>query len=99
MFFLVLAMSGCISPNTPSEVNANLPIINSLKTISDITEVGFEWVPNPASNVAGYYLYRSNPNENNGKMKVVATIKDRFASHYVDTDLAPETTYAYEIRT
>ena len=64
-----------------------------------MTEVGFEWTPTPTSNVAGYYLYRSNPNENNGKMKVVADIKDRFASHYVDANLAPETTYTYEMRT
>ncbi len=64
-----------------------------------MTEVGFEWTPTPISNVAGYYLYRSNPNENNGKMKVVAVIKDRFASHYVDANLAPETTYSYEMRT
>jgi fibronectin type III domain protein len=64
-----------------------------------MTEVGFEWTPTPTSNVAGYYLYRSNPNENNGKMKVVADIKDRFASHYVDANLAPETTYSYEMRT
>ena len=92
-------MSGCVSSSGPAQVNANLPTVQSLKTISDMTEVGFEWTPTPTSNVAGYYLYRSNPNENNGKMKVVADIKDRFASHYVDANLAPETTYTYEMRT
>lgn len=64
-----------------------------------MTEIGFEWTPTPSPDVAGYYLYRSNPNENNGKMKVVADIKDRFASHHVDSNLAPETTYSYEMRT
>ena len=92
-------MSGCVSSSAPTQINANLPTIQNLKTISDMTEVGFEWTPTPTSNVAGYYLYRSNPNENNGKMKVVADIKDRFASHYVDANLAPETTYSYEMRT
>lgn len=91
-------MSGCFSPSTPTQVNPNLPTITSLKTISDITEIGFEWVPMSNSGIDGYYLYRSNPNENNGKMKVVANIKDKFASHYVDTNLAPETTYSYEMR-
>lgn len=99
MPLLAIAISGCVSPNTPTQTNPNLPTIQSLKTISDMTEIGFEWTPATASNVAGYYLYRSNPNENNGKMKVVADIKDRFASHYVDSNLAPETTYAYEMRT
>ena len=96
---LAIVMSGCVSSSAPTQINANLPTIQNLKTISDMTEVGFEWTPTPTSNVAGYYLYRSNPNENNGKMKVVADIKDRFASHYVDANLAPETTYSYEMRT
>ena len=92
-------ITGCVSPNTPTQTNPNLPTIASLKTISDMTEIGFEWTPATSSEVAGYYLYRSNPNENNGKMKVVADIKDRFASHHVDSNLAPETTYSYEMRT
>lgn len=92
-------MSGCFSPSVSTQVSSNLPTVTSLKTISGITEIGFEWIPMPESGIDGYYLYRSNPNENSGKMRVVATIKDRFASHYVDTDLAPETTYSYEMRT
>lgn len=96
---LALATTGCVSPSVPTQPDANLPTVQTLKTISDITEIGFEWVPASASNVAGYYLYRSNPNENNGKMKIAANIKDKFASHYVDAGLAPETTYSYEMRT
>ncbi|QKF92551.1 fibronectin type III domain-containing protein [Campylobacter sp. CCUG 57310] len=96
---LAVVISGCVSPSTPTQVNASLPTIQNLKTISDMTEIGFEWTPTPSPEVAGYYLYRSNPNENNGKMKVVADIKDRFASHHVDSNLAPETTYSYEMRT
>lgn len=99
MTLLAVVISGCVSPSTPTQVNASLPTIQNLKTISDMTEIGFEWTPTPSPEVAGYYLYRSNPNENNGKMKVVADIKDRFASHHVDSNLAPETTYSYEMRT
>lgn len=96
---LAVVMGGCISPSAPTQVNASLPTVQNLKTISDMTEIGFEWTPTPSPDVAGYYLYRSNPNENSGKMKVVADIKDRFASHHVDSNLAPETTYSYEMRT
>lgn len=99
MTLLAVVISGCVSPSAPTQVNASLPTIQNLKTISDMTEIGFEWTPTPSPEVAGYYLYRSNPNENNGKMKVVADIKDRFASHHVDSNLAPETTYSYEMRT
>ena len=64
-----------------------------------MTEVGFEWNPVSDESVVGYYLYRSNPNDANSKMQLVANIKDRFATHYVDRDLAPETTYSYQMRT
>ncbi|QKG28936.1 fibronectin type III domain-containing protein [Campylobacter sp. RM16187] len=99
MLSLAVVITGCVSPSTPTQINSNLPTVTSLKTISDMTEIGFEWTPTTTTDVAGYYLYRSNSNENSSKMKVVADIKDRFASHYVDSNLAPETTYSYEMRT
>ncbi|MPB72517.1 fibronectin [Campylobacter fetus subsp. testudinum] len=94
LLFMAL-MSGC--SYKVSQVNPNLPTINSLKTISDMTQIAFEWNPVNDESIAGYYLYRSNPNDD-GKMSVVANIKDRFATHYVDTNLAPSTEYRYELR-
>ncbi len=42
-------------------------------------------------------LYRLNQSTNT--YDVVAQINDRYATHYVDTNLAPETTYTYQMRT
>ncbi|RAZ61025.1 fibronectin type III domain-containing protein [Campylobacter hyointestinalis] len=95
--YLMTLISGC-APSSPSKVNPNLPTINSLKTISDMTQIAFEWTPINDESVNGYYLYRSNPNDNN-KMGMVAKIKDRFSTHYVDTGLAPSTEYIYDLRT
>lgn len=61
-----------------------------------MTEIGFEWTPTNDENVVGYYLYRLNPNNN--QFTIIADIKDRFATHYVDTNLAPQTTYTYQMR-
>lgn len=94
---LAALIAGCAS-SVPTQQNPSLPTINSLKTISDMTEVAFEWSPTNDESVIGYYLYRSNPNDANSKMQIVANIKDRFATHYVDYNLAPETTYAYQMR-
>ena len=44
----------------------------------------------------GYYIYRANLNE---PLKLVGTIKDRFATHYLDDGLNPATTYRYAIKT
>lgn len=60
-----------------------------------MTEVAFEWVPVKSDNISGYKLYRSN----SSTTELVATIKDRFSSHYVDTNLAPNTEYKYELKT
>ena len=94
---LAAFVAGC-GGNVPTQQSASLPTITSLKTISDMTEVGFEWTPTNDENVLGYYLYRSNPNQPGSQMQIVADIKDRYATHYVDTDLAPETTYSYQMR-
>jgi len=61
--------------------------------------VGFEWKPNYDERVVGYYVYRSNPKDNTNKLHRVATIKDRYSSHFVDTGLKPQTRYYYRFST
>lgn len=94
---LVTLMVGCSSHSVPTQQSSSLPIITSLKTISDMTEVGFEWLPVNNENVIGYELYRKD--NKTGKFKAVAQIKDRFTTHYVDSGLEPDTTYVYQLRT
>lgn len=92
-------MSGCqrgpLPPETPS-INPNLPAVENIKTISDMTEIGFEWTPQYDEGVAGYHLYRGT---GEGPLTRVATVNDRYASHYVDTGLTPETLYHYRMAT
>lgn len=97
MLCLSAFLLGCATKQ-PTKVNSNLAPIHSLKTLSDMTQVAFEWPPLADPNIAGYYLYRSNPHDSEGGMQIVANIKDRFATHYVDTNLEPSTTYKYELR-
>ncbi len=93
-------ISGCQrSPFTPSAsmIDPNLPIVESIKSISDITEVGFEWVPQQDERVEGYYLYRLDPKKQD--FERVGNIEDKYASHYVDEGLIPETKYQYRMST
>lgn len=79
-------IGGCTkTPETPKEpvVDASLPRIEGLRTLAGSTEVGFEWTPIYSAEIEGYYLYRQDGNS----MKKIATIKDRYISHYVDTGL------------
>ncbi|MFK5881114.1 MAG: hypothetical protein QM482_02780 [Sulfurospirillum sp.] len=98
----ILFFSGCQTiPNTPMKprIDPSLPTVTGLKVLSDITEVGFEWKPNYDERIMGYYVYRSNPKEQTNKLHRVATIKDRYSSHYVDTGLQPQTRYYYRFST
>lgn len=77
-------------------VNESLPKIENLKSISEMSSIGFEWDPLYDQNIAGFYLYRASDSEPN--FKIIATIKDKFQTHFVDTKLNPGTKYFYSLR-
>ncbi len=98
----MLIFSGCqTTPQAPAKpvVDTTLPTVTGLKVLSDITEIGFEWKPNYNERVEGYYVYRSNPKDQTNKLHRIATIKDRYSSHFVDTKLKPQTRYYYRFST
>ena len=100
---LVLFVSGCDQNNltTPSEpkIDLNLESVNSesLKTIPDITSIAFEWQKVDDSRVDRYFLYRANMQEDGQKLKRVETIKNKYSTHFSDTNLEPNTQYTYSI--
>ncbi|WP_092911905.1 fibronectin type III domain-containing protein [Hydrogenimonas thermophila] len=98
---LMVAMGGCAGKNLTSKtpkVAPNLPPVTSIKTLSDLTSVGFEWKMVPSQEIEGYHLYRLEPGKEQ-KLKRVATIADRYSSHYVDTKLKPGQEYVYQMST
>ncbi|MCW1360219.1 ferrous iron transporter A [Campylobacter jejuni] len=87
-------------PNSSSQseqINASLPKIENLKSMSDMSNVAFEWQPLYDQNIDGFYLYRSS--EQKPEFKLVAQIKNKFQTHYVDDDLEPGTKYYYTLKT
>lgn len=97
--FLTLLLGGCISTPNVSKVvlDQNLPAIESVRTLADMNQIGLEWTPSYDESIEGYYIYRSSQNDKNQKLKRVATIDDKYSSHYVDKKLTPDTTYNYSI--
>jgi len=99
---LALFVSGCTTcPEPPKKplIDQTLPKLEDIKFLSDVTEVGFEWIPSRDERVNGYHIYRSNIEVQNGKLERLVTIKDKYSSHYVDTKLRPETKYHYRFST
>jgi len=99
---LVLFVSGCTNdPQPPKKpvIDQTLPKLAEVKFLAEVTEVGFEWKPSFDERVSGYYIYRSNPELQNGKLERIATVEDKYSSHFVDTKLKPATQYHYRFST
>ena len=97
----MVVMGGCAGKNISSKrakVAPNLPQVTSIKTLTDLTSVGFEWKMVPSTEIEGYHLYRLESGKGQ-KLKRVATIADRYSSHYVDTKLKPGHEYVYQMST
>ena len=76
----MIFLTGCITTKT-TQIDPSLPTINELKTISDMTEIAFEWPLMADANISGYQLYRSNPNDNN-QLNLIAELNDKFANSH-----------------
>lgn len=94
---LTILIAGCAGKSNVSQVviDPTIPQVRNLKSLSGVSEVGLEWTPIYNERIKGYYIYRSD--ESKQMLERVATIKDRYASHYVDLELKPSTIYRYKM--
>ncbi len=97
--FLALFLSACSLVNAQKElqVSEHLPRIDSVQTISDMTSIAFEWESQAQHDIKGFYLYRGADGE--PEMKHIATIEDKYQTHFVDRGLQPSTKYFYTMKT
>lgn len=97
--FFSLALSACSQALTGKayQESEHLPRVDEVKTLADMTSAAFEWDSKGSESIDGFHIYRGVEGE--PEMKVVATIKDKYATHFVDTDLEPNTTYNYMVKT
>lgn len=76
------------------KIDPALPKPSNVRTMSDRNSVGFEWeYPNNPS-VEGYKIYRGS---GAAASELAGVAKDRFASHFVDSELKEDTTYTYRL--
>lgn len=97
-------ITGCtlnqkVNPPKEPKIDPNLPVLDhaKIRTIPDIKAVGLEWQGTSIQEARGYHIYRSEIQKDGEKLKRIATVEDKYAKHYVDTDLNPETQYIYAI--
>ncbi|WP_456459184.1 hypothetical protein [Nitratifractor sp.] len=108
-FFVTLSVlwSGCsdsigsLTSMTAFKTDLDMPTIRGVKTVVDKTSVGFEWPAVTDKRVEGIDVYRARPAAKGApqKMQKIATIANRYATHYVDTTIQPDSDYLYTFRT
>lgn len=94
--------SGCAPQPTPQKqvtIDSTLPVPSLNGYLADITSAAFEWKPVDDPRVSGYYIYRDTPGGEDAKLHRIATVDSRYATHYVDNDLRPNTHYQYRFST
>ena len=90
-------LSGCLSSfGAKLQEDASLPQIDSINTLADVSSVGFEWKFLDNEHIKGFVIYRAQAKDNQ-KLQKIATIPNRFATHFYDINLNPQTKYIYEI--
>ncbi len=95
---LALILSGCndSTPTPPEDaIDTTLPTIALNGHIEDMKSVAFEWKDTKDPRVAGIYIYRNDPSKDDSQITRYATIGNRFATHYIDNNVVPNTKYQY----
>ena len=96
-----LIATGCseVESMTALKVDPSMPVIKEVKTIVDKTSVGFEWSEIQDKRVEGVDVYRAVPGKGSKQRYVkIATIGNRYATHFVDTDIKPNRKYLYTFK-
>jgi len=79
----------------------SLPKVTGVKSVADRNSIGFEWKPLfRYQNIQGVNVYRAKavPGAKQVYTKI-ASISNRFATHFVDTQIEPNTNYFYTFTT
>ena len=87
-------------PSQPQvQIDKSLPKIELTQNgvVVEMNAIAFEWKPIKSSEVEGIKIYKSVAESNTSVL--LATIPNRYATHYVDLDVKPDTKYSYYFRT
>lgn len=98
---LVTLFNGCTTRGVLAvSSDKTLPKIGKVKYLVGKSSVGFEWASIKDARVKGIRVYRSVPQSTSDqKFERIATIDDRYATHFVDRRVAPNTEYQYTFTT
>jgi fibronectin type 3 domain-containing protein len=98
----LLILSGCggVTPKPSDEIKIDktLPMVKLTDngTVIDMNAIAFEWEAIEDERVKGIYIYKQTMDETLTHYK---TIENRFTSHFLDSNIKPDTRYIYSFKT
>lgn len=100
----LLLLSGCATKPRPSDkatIDSTLPVVALTENgvVVDMSSIAFEWQSIKDYRVEGIYIYRQNMKRGDSTQEYYDTIDNRFATHYVDNKIDPDTKYSYSFKT
>lgn len=103
----LLLLSGCQgvtpSPKNGTQTDTTLPVVTLTKNgiITDMNSLAFEFTSMPDARIKGIYVYKNeiNPQDKAKQIEYYTTIENRFATHFVDNEIKPNTLYKYAFKT
>ncbi len=101
LLLLTALLSGCATQGILAiGSDKTLEKITQIKYIVGKSSVGFEWPAIKDSRVKGIKVYRAIPQHTKDQRYTkIASIDDRYATHFVDRNIAPNQTYQYTFTT
>ena len=102
LIVLLTLLAGCstsnlLTQNNTPVIDKNLPTIDAttIKTISDTNAIALEWKGYDSEYISGYNIYRKASDSKTNEISKIATLENKYISHYVDTKLKDDTEYLY----
>ncbi|MFT7004488.1 MAG: fibronectin type 3 domain-containing protein [Sulfurimonas sp.] len=98
----LLILSGCggttPKPSNEIKIDKTLPIVKLTEngTVIDMNAIAFEWEAIEDERVNGIYIYKQTMD---GILSYYKTIENRFTSHFLDSNIKPDTRYTYSFKT
>ena len=101
----LLILSGCASsapvPKQDTVIDETLPMVKMTENgiLPDMKAIAFEWNSVSDPRVKGIYIYKLIVGEKSPGLNYFKTIEGRFSTHFIDTDITPDTEYKYSFKT
>lgn len=98
---LLVLFNGCGSVGGLAlyDVDHSLSTIKEVRTLPMLRSIGFEWKEIKNQRIHGVNIYRGLPTSGKQSFELVGTVGNRYATHFVDTKVKPNTSYVYTFTT